>query len=217
MNVFRCLCGFAADNQEKYRDHLEEVFARPDDIGNDGRVHLEAAEGSGVRTCACGFAASEAIELDDHLLMLFATPDGIGNDGQQHALADQSATHVAQVGPRMRGVRIPMPSGAEYELPHPIVARMALEVLWKELFANCVPGSLEPEEAAVEQNLYTLHEMLWRSEMEAVASTALTAHFLIIRPVNPLNMPAPEEAADIAAAIATLERHDLIARGWSDG
>jgi hypothetical protein len=125
--------------------------------------------------------------------------------------------HDTAAGSQMRGVRLPLPASAEYELPHPIVARMALEVLWRELFYTSVPGSLEPEEKAVEQALGAMHAMLWRKEMEAVADTALTAHFLIIRPVNPLHMPGPGETAEIAGAIATLERHGLIARGWSDG
>jgi hypothetical protein len=126
-------------------------------------------------------------------------------------------TDHSQADSRGRGVRIPLPSSLEYELPHPIAARMALEVLWHELFYDRVPGKLEPEEEEVEKRLYAMHEMLWRKEMQAVLDTALTAHFLIIRPINPLNMPGPEETVDIAAAIATLDRYDLIARGWSDG
>jgi hypothetical protein len=129
---------------------------------------------------------------------------------------DVAATD-ASTGSQKRGVRLPVPASTEYELPHPIVARMALEVLWRELFYTSVPGRLEPEEEAVEKALSAMHRMLWRKEMEAVADTALTAHFLIIRPVNPMHMPGPDETAEIAGAIATLERHGLIARGWSDG
>jgi hypothetical protein len=116
-----------------------------------------------------------------------------------------------------RGVRIPAPVTADDEMPHPIVARMALEILWRELEFTRVPGTpLAPEEEAVGKALDAMHAMLWRKEMQAVADTALIAHYLIIRPINPLNMPGPEEAAEIAAAIATLDRHDLIARGWTD-
>jgi hypothetical protein len=114
-----------------------------------------------------------------------------------------------------RGVRVPVPDSDEFEMPHPVVARMALEVLWNQ-FAATVPGDLGPEEQAVNDAICSMHEMLWRREMEAVASTALTAHFLIIRPVNPMNMPGPEETAAIAAAIATLDSHGLISRPWSD-
>jgi hypothetical protein len=117
--------------------------------------------------------------------------------------------------PVLRGVRIPQSGGAEDEMPHPIVARMALEVLWREFTAR-VPGTLEPEEEAVDKALEAMHAMLWRKEMEAVASTALIAHYLVIRPINPLNIPGPEETAEIAAAIATLHRHDLIARAWTE-
>ena len=52
--------------------------------------------------------------------------------------------------------------------------------------------------------------------MKAVAATNLTANYLVIRPVNPLHMPAPEEADEIGAAIATLTRHGMIARNWED-
>jgi hypothetical protein len=108
-----------------------------------------------------------------------------------------------------------MPEIGEYEMPHPIVARMALEFLWRE-FNSSVPGTLEPEEEAVNKALEAMHAMLWRKEMQAVADTALIAHYLIIRPINPLNMPGPEETEEIKAAIATLDRNDLIARGWTD-
>jgi hypothetical protein len=125
--------------------------------------------------------------------------------------------HQGQEGrtPTKRGVRVPLPEHADEEMPHPYVARMALEILWREL-TNRVPGTLEPEEKAVDKALEGMHAMLWRKEMEAVADTALIAHYLIIRPINPLNMPGPEEAAEIAAAIATLDRNDLIARSWTD-
>jgi hypothetical protein len=117
--------------------------------------------------------------------------------------------------PASRGVHISQSGDVEDEISHPIVARMALEVLWRE-FTTRVPGTLEPEEEAVVEALEPMHAMLWRKEMEAVAGTALIAHYLVIRPVNPLNMPGPEETAEIAAAIATLHRHDLIARAWTE-
>jgi hypothetical protein len=104
---------------------------------------------------------------------------------------------------------------AEYDMPHPIVARLALEVLWQQ-FTNTVPGSLEPEEEAVNDAMRAMHAMLWHREREAAAATGEYAHYLIVRPVNPLNMPTPDEAAEIAAALATLDRHDLLARPWTD-
>jgi hypothetical protein len=136
-------------------------------------------------------------------------------------LSDASAQHDNErgnepVGFRERGLRLAQPETVEWEIPHPVVARLALEVLWQELFYTRVPGTLEPEEKAVEKSLDTMHAMLWRKEMQAVADTALTAHYLIIRPINPLHMPGPEETAEIAGAIATLERHGLIARTWTD-
>jgi hypothetical protein len=100
-------------------------------------------------------------------------------------------------------------------MPHPIAARLALEILYLQLFAH-VPGKLEPEEEAVSDALQALHDKLWRQEEDAAAETGLFTHHLILRPVSPLNLPAPGEAADIAAALATLDRHDLIARPWAD-
>ncbi len=91
MSLFHCACGFAIDEPDEYGDHLEAAFARLDDIGTDGRVHLELARtGPGRRTCACGFVADDAAEFNDHILMVFVTPDGIDNDGERHGLVDPS-------------------------------------------------------------------------------------------------------------------------------
>jgi hypothetical protein len=91
VDVFHCSCGFAIDDPNEYGDHLNMAFARHDDMGIDGRVHLElATTGASTRTCACGFATDDASEFDDHLLMVFVTPDGIGNDGERHVLVNPS-------------------------------------------------------------------------------------------------------------------------------
>jgi hypothetical protein len=92
MSLYHCACGFAVDDPREFGDHLEASFARLDDIGIDGYVHLElAGSGPRVRICACGFAADDAPELDDHLLIAFVTPDGIGSDGERHVLVDPSS------------------------------------------------------------------------------------------------------------------------------
>jgi hypothetical protein len=117
--------------------------------------------------------------------------------------------------PPPRGVRIASRMEAEYDMPHPIVARLALEVLWQQLF-NAIPGRLAPEEERVESALLAMHAMLWERERAAAAETGQYAHYIILRPLNPLNMPSPEEVAAIRDAIATLDRHDLIARPWAD-
>jgi hypothetical protein len=101
-------------------------------------------------------------------------------------------------------------------LPHVNVTRLALEVLWNELFYRR-SGKLEPEEEAVGKALDDLHEMLWDEEMQAVAETGLTSHYLVIRPIDPLNIPGPEATSEIGHAIGTLLRHGMIARDTEDG
>jgi hypothetical protein len=91
VSLFHCSCGFAIDAADEYGDHLEAAFTRLDDIGIDGRVHLElAGTESRRRMCACGFAADDILEFDDHLLMVFVTPDGIGTDGERHVPVNTS-------------------------------------------------------------------------------------------------------------------------------
>jgi hypothetical protein len=104
---------------------------------------------------------------------------------------------------------------AACDMPHPIVARLAIEVLWQQLI-NTIPGQLTPEEERVDSALRAMHEMLWERERAAAAETGEYAHYIILRPLNPLNMPSPEEAAAIRDAIATFDRHDLLARPWAD-
>ena len=72
--------------------------------------------------------------------------------------------------PPARGIRIPQPIAAEQDMPHPIAARLALEVLWQQ-FTSTVPGHLEPEEEAVNAAMRAMHAMLWRRERQAAADT----------------------------------------------
>jgi len=113
------------------------------------------------------------------------------------------------------GMPIPCPEETD-GMPHAGIARMALEILYNEL-SRRIPGTLEPEEQAVKDSLTSMHRMLWDNEMKAVAETGITVHYLIIRPLNPINLPQPAQVAEIRDAIATLTRHGLIARGWGDG
>jgi hypothetical protein len=115
------------------------------------------------------------------------------------------------------GHGLPIPCPEEIALiPRAGVARMALEILWDELL-NRVPGTLDPREQAVRSALNAMHEMLWEREMQAVAESGITVHYLVIRPLNPLNLPDPGQVAEIRDAMAVLVRHDMIARGWGDG
>jgi hypothetical protein len=91
MSRFHCACGFAIDLAEEFGDHLHQAFARDDDIGTDGWVHVELdGSRSGAHVCACGFAAVGRADFDDHLLMVFITADGIGTDGDRHVPVDPS-------------------------------------------------------------------------------------------------------------------------------
>jgi hypothetical protein len=111
----------------------------------------------------------------------------------------------------------PIPCPEEIALiPHAGAARMALEILWGELL-NRVPSGLDPREKAVKDALSAMHQMLWDKEMQAVAETGITPHYLVIRPLNPLNLPGPGQVAEIRDAMAVLVRHDMIARGSGDG
>ena len=87
------------------------------------------------------------------------------------------------------GHHLPIPDSYS-ELPHPYIARLALEVLSYQ-FNRTTPDKLEPEEEDIQQKLHAMHAMLWDKEMNAVADSGLSAHHLIIRPINPLNMPSP--------------------------
>ncbi len=93
MSRFHCSCGFAIDQAEEFGDHLHQAFARDDDLGTDGRIHLELADTrSPDHACACGFATTDLTDFDDHLLIVFITLDGIGigTDGERHVPVDPS-------------------------------------------------------------------------------------------------------------------------------
>ena len=75
------------------------------------------------------------------------------------------------------------------------------------------PATWKPEEEDIQQKLHAMHAMLWDKEMNAVAHSGLSAHYLIIRPINPLNMPSTQVAAETSTAFATLHRHGAIAAG----
>ena len=92
MSIFHCSCGFASDDADEFGDHARLVFARDDDIGTDGRVHVDLADprvpGTPKHVCACGLRTDDTAEFDDHLLMTFIPPDNIGTDGDRHVPVD---------------------------------------------------------------------------------------------------------------------------------
>jgi hypothetical protein len=91
VSIFHCSCGFAIDDADEFGDHIRLAFARDDDIGADGQVHVDLAEGATKRhECACGFTTDDTPEFDDHLLIVFVTPDGIDTDDQRHVPVNTS-------------------------------------------------------------------------------------------------------------------------------
>jgi hypothetical protein len=114
------------------------------------------------------------------------------------------------------GMPVRQCDGCTAYLPHASVARMALEVLFDVLAG----GEDEPPQEAKEglyKAMWDYHDLLWRKKMQEVADSGLTPHYLIIRPVNPLNMPPAQAAAEIRDAVAALVRHGMIAgRGGDD-
>jgi hypothetical protein len=80
MIAVQCLCGFKELEDERISDHLQQVFAPDDMIGNDGRAHEEGRRLS----CFCGFTASTTEELDSHFSKVFTPNDAIGHDGKKH-------------------------------------------------------------------------------------------------------------------------------------
>lgn len=83
MTAVQCLCGFTELEDEQISDHLQQVFAPPDMIGNDGQAHEEGESLS----CFCGLTASTPEELDAHFLLLFTPADSISSDGEVHLRA----------------------------------------------------------------------------------------------------------------------------------
>jgi hypothetical protein len=78
------------------------------------------------------------------------------------------------------------------------MARLALQVLWHDLRAGT------PEYEGAWEALRQVHDMLVAREHKELAETGLPGHYLIIRPVSPLAIPGPEDAARIREAITTL-------------
>ena len=83
------------------------------------------------------------------------------------------------------------------------MVRLGLETLW----SNLPPDS---ETDAVRDALWHIHERLCAAEIASLREHGMTRRYLIIIPISPLNPPAPEAMAEIAAAIRTLDDQGLI-------
>ena len=77
---------------------------------------------------------------------------------REKAATDSGAAAVG--GARRLGARLPLAERFEDEMPHPVVARMALEILARELVTSHI-GPLEPEQEAVASAIHAMHAMLW--------------------------------------------------------
>jgi hypothetical protein len=82
--------------------------------------------------------------------------------------------------------------------------RLALEVLL---------DSLSPDLAtpAIDSALWELRERLVDAELAALRTFGISHRYLIIRPINPGNLPGHEDLDKIAVAIRTLADMGLVA------
>ncbi len=84
------------------------------------------------------------------------------------------------------------------------VARLALDAL-REFLPD---GMRTP---ATEDALWDIHEQLCKKELADLRLWGITQQYLIIRPINPASLPAPEDMEKITAAIRTLANLGLLA------
>jgi hypothetical protein len=97
----------------------------------------------------------------------------------------------------------------QWNAPEAGKLRLALEVLWDELF----DGRLT--DAALGM-LTELHQQVTAAEEEQLAASGLTSQYLVIRPVDVLNPPGPTEMAKITEAIRTLAGLGMLAGPGGD-
>jgi hypothetical protein len=89
------------------------------------------------------------------------------------------------------------------------VARLALDAL---------PGSLPADmlTPATENTLWDIHDQLCEKELAGLRLWGISRQYLIIKPINPANLPSAEDMGKITAAIRTLASLGLIAGRGSD-
>lgn len=81
--------------------------------------------------------------------------------------------------------------------------RLALDVLTEDL-----PPDLETD--AISKALWELHENLAKTETAQLRTYGLSQDYLIVRPINPINPPAPDTMREITTALKTLAGHGLL-------
>jgi hypothetical protein len=100
-------------------------------------------------------------------------------------------------------------NGIEVTLRPTRVTRLALDAL----LGSLPDDMLTP---ATENTLWDIHDQLCKKELAALSLWGIPRQYLIIRPINPANLPAPEDMERIIAAIRTLSSLGLLAGRGSD-
>lgn len=78
--------------------------------------------------------------------------------------------------------------------------RLALNVLWNGLDEFSDGETTE----SVADALASIHDRINRTESAGLRTFGQAEHYLIIRPISPVNPPAPETMEKITAAVRTL-------------
>ena len=89
------------------------------------------------------------------------------------------------------------------------VARLALDALLGSL-----PNDLLTP--ATENALWDIHDQLCTKELADLRQWGINRQYLIIKPINPANLPTPKDMDKISTAIRTLASLGLIAARGSD-
>jgi hypothetical protein len=100
----------------------------------------------------------------------------------------------------------PLPNNSTLSviLPWPTRFRFLIEELWEELSE----ANLQHDTAR--QVLASLHQQARQREENDLAKAGIPGHYFIIRPINPLNPPAPEDMTRMRDAITTLAALGMI-------
>jgi hypothetical protein len=60
-----CECGFTAEDQLEFVDHLLEISTPADGRDRSGQIHVQW---EAALTCRCGFTGPQPADLDEHFL-----------------------------------------------------------------------------------------------------------------------------------------------------
>ena len=102
---------------------------------------------------------------------------------------------------RMAGYGVPVDIEAvSSSLDSTRLMRLALNVLWDGL--DELPGETATESVA--DALASVHDLINEAESADLRIFGEAEHYLIIRPISPVNPPPPEIMAKITAAVSVL-------------